>query len=195
MKIGIDIDNTIINYDDSFFREAKKIVGLENMTGGSKSEIKLAVENAVGESGWTEMQGNVYAKAPLGLKIFKGFDQFLTNAVRLGSHIFYISHKTKFPILGPRIELRAPIYDFMKKKHLLHPHIKGATIQFHDSQDEKIQAVKSLNLDFFIDDLVEIVDILQNDCAPLHFMCTCNKKNHLGFKDWANIDQFINKQN
>lgn len=197
MKIGIDIDNTIIDYTDSFIREARKIKGLENLISGSKSEIKLAVKNAVGETGWTEMQGNVYATAPIGLKIFRGFDLFLTNAVKLGFHIYYISHKTQFPILGPRIELRTPIYNFIKMNQLLHPHIEGATIQFHDSQEEKIRAIKSLNLDFFIDDLVEIVDLLQYDCVPIHFMCTCNNLNnqyHLGFEDWTTIDEFVNKK-
>ena len=97
LRIGIDFDNTIACYDQSFPVVAK-LLGLLNSTGvDSKNEVKknlLSREN--GDIEWQRLQGQVYGQHMLQAVIFPGFLEFLCLSKLRGHQLFIVSHKSEF---------------------------------------------------------------------------------------------------
>ena len=63
IKIGIDFDNTIVNYDTLFHQEGLK----QNILNGnsyhnSKNRLKKILISKNKEAEWTAIQGKVYGK-------------------------------------------------------------------------------------------------------------------------------------
>src|SRR4051812_19996134 len=105
MRIGIDFDNTIVNYDSVFYRVALE----QNLVPPTVAPTKLAVRNWLRQVGkedlWTEMQGYVYGSRMNDAEAYPGALAFLTWAQTCGIPVSIISHKTKHPFLGPRYDL------------------------------------------------------------------------------------------
>jgi hypothetical protein len=194
MKIGIDIDNTILNYSDAFTLAARNLKGLEKIEALAKTEVKSLVIHSHGEEAWTALQGHVYSSVPLGVKIFEGFEPALNSLLVNGHTVAYMSHKSGNPISGPPVNLREPVTNFLLSKKLLGHTMRGLTLSYFETKKEKIEAVNAEHFDYFIDDLVDIVTAIDTKRAPIHFGCDCRtaaKRNHFGFENWPSISRFL----
>ena len=60
MRIGIDFDNTIVCYDDVFFKAAQKICPIPVSIGPSKKDLRDWMRSHGKEREWIELQGEVY---------------------------------------------------------------------------------------------------------------------------------------
>ena len=66
MRIGIDFDNTLVVYDGAFHRAAESHFGMPPEVPKSKALIRSWFRDGpLGESGWVELQGIVYAHVPV----------------------------------------------------------------------------------------------------------------------------------
>lgn len=194
MKIGIDIDNTILNYSDAFTLAARNLRGLENIESLAKTEVKSLVIRSHGEEAWTALQGQVYSSVPLGVKIFEGFEPLLNSLIANGHTVDYMSHKSENPISGPSINLREPVTNFLHSKKLLGQPMMRPSIHYFETKNEKIDAVNAEYFDYFVDDLLEIVSLIDTKRGPIHFGCDCKpaaKRSHLGFENWPSISRFL----
>ena len=78
MRIGIDLDNTIANYNSSILNLAIKLNYVPLDWKGNKLETKkylLAKTN--GQENWNKLQGQIYGPFMKKAKIFNGFLKFL----------------------------------------------------------------------------------------------------------------------
>ncbi len=194
MKIGIDLDNTILDYSDAFSLAARNLKGLEKIGALAKTEVKSLVIHTHGEEAWTALQGHVYSSVPLGVKVFEGFEPLLNSLNVSGHTVSYMSHKSEKPISGPSVNLREPVTNFLHSKKLLDQTMRGLSLYYFETKQEKIEAVNFEYFDYFIDDLVEIVAAIDTRRAPIHFGCDCEpagKHSHLGFENWSSISRFL----
>ena len=105
MRIGLDFDNTIANYDQAFPKVAR-IIGVAN-TSSSKRELRVELEKSPdGERTWQRIQGLVYGRYIDEARPHEGVHEFIQRALCLGHELFVVSHKTEY---GQFDESRTPL--------------------------------------------------------------------------------------
>jgi hypothetical protein len=160
MKIGIDLDNTIISYDEAFLSVAKKEGMIDERFEGSKNDVKQLIQENYGEIDWQMLQGLVYGKYIHEAKIFKGFKRFIWRCHFQGVSVQVISHKTEYGHQDKeRISLRKAAIDFLDKNKLINDSYGKMfkNIDFASTRDEKIEKINEQSFDWFIDDLHEVI--------------------------------------
>ena len=150
IKVGIDLDNTIINYENSFkkYLRANKIF-LKTL---NKSKIKHITNNNSKFVNWTAAQEKIYGHYIVDAKPFKYFKEFEKFASKNKVKLFIISHKTKYSQFSKKYNLRRQASKWIKKNL----NAKMYKISYVNTINEKIEVIKKNKLDYFIDDLIEI---------------------------------------
>ena len=164
LRIGLDFDNTIANYDQAF-PEVARILGYEtnNLNATlNKRELKLELlKQSDGDTAWQKVQGLVYGKYIDLASLYPGVYEFVLRALASGNEIFIVSHKTE---LGHFDESRTPLRQaattWLINQNLVgdsDSKIKLQNIFYAETRDEKIGKIIELQLDVFIDDLDEVL--------------------------------------
>ena len=159
MRIGLDFDNTIVNYDKIFYDVAIEwdIVPKDIPTN------KLAVRNFLREQGkeerWTEMQGYVYGARMDDAQLYPGVIDFIKEVKKNGHAIAIVSHKTRHPFLGPKYDLHDAARQWIEKNLrsdgvLL---LEEGSVFFELTKETKLKRIGDLCCDVFVDDLPEII--------------------------------------
>ena len=165
MLIGIDLDNTIINYKKSFLEILKsKNINSKNL---NKKEVKKIIEKK-SKREWTIIQGEIYGKKIFKAEIFKNFNKFLDFAISKNFEIVIISHKTKYPYHGKKIDLHKISLNWLKKNFFNKKNnIKACDCYFEGTQRKKISRIKKLKISHFVDDLKKVLDLVPNDVVKI----------------------------
>lgn len=158
MRIGVDLDNTLINYDGIFYHAAQERNLISNLKETSKSAVKSYIQQHYSDDCWTELQGIVYGETIQYAKAYENAVNVLQHWVDLGYELFLVSHKTKFPIIGEKLDFHDAAIRWMD--------INGVTpffsnIHFCATKDDKVTQINELELDVFIDDLPSVLLHLQ----------------------------------
>ena len=153
--IGIDFDNTIVCYDDVFFRAALEKKLIPDTLSQSKTQIRDYFRAHQREDEWTELQGYVYGARMDLARPFPGVDAFFHFCRKEEIKLSIISHKTRHPYLGPKYDLHAAAKNWLKKQSFFHP---GVTPFFELTLPEKLKRIGKEQCDFFIDDLPELLN-------------------------------------
>lgn len=195
MIIGFDFDNTIIDYTASFIELAKK----KNLVPTEVNKDKVSIRNYLRdkniENEWTALQGEVYGKNIMSAEVYKGLLDALEYLSSKNFKIKIISHKTKFPYIGEKINLRNAALKWIKKNILKdHSNIKLdlLDIHFEDSIEKKIRKIKELNCDVYIDDLPEILNLLPNSIKKILFLPKINDGDFSKFYVMNSWEEFSN---
>lgn len=159
MRIGIDFDNTIVSYDEVFHRVALERKLVPKDLPATKLSVRDYLRQGGNESSWTEMQGYVYGARMNEAIAFPGAIVFLAWARAAGISVAIVSHKTRHPFLGHPYDLhqaaRGWVDKFLigNKDRLIEEH----DVYFELTKNEKLARIAGLGLDYFIDDLPEIL--------------------------------------
>ena len=193
IKLAIDLDNTIINYDDLFYKVAKNKLSIQSNI-KSKENIKKLIIKKYSEKKWTEIQSTVYSQKIFEAKIFPGF---INEIKKLSKYceIFIVSHKTLWPIYGKKINLHNKTKKFLKKKKISfckNSLIKEENIFFETTKEKKIKRIERIKPNYFIDDLESILKSIPKSINKILFN---NKKNNRfeNLTTWHQLNKFINK--
>ncbi len=159
MLIGIDFDNTIVSYDKLFYKVALEGSYIPEDLEPTKLHVRDYLREVDKEDVWTEMQGYVYGARMDEADAFSGVFEFMRWATDSGIKLAIVSHKTKYPFLGKRYNLHnaarkwieANLHD--EKSHF----INDDHIFFELTKEEKLDRIRSLACNYFIDDLPEIL--------------------------------------
>ncbi len=161
MGIGVDLDNTIICYDHLFVRVAIE-KGLISRTGvgvWGKYEVKSEIQRLHGNDVWTALQGEIYGFRLPEADPFPGVVDFFRQCRHRGIPTCIISHKTKYPALGPRYNLRQAALAWLEKHGWFEADGIGicrSDVEFHDTLSDKLDAIGRRRCGVFIDDLPEV---------------------------------------
>jgi len=193
IKLGIDLDNTIICYDELIYKLAKKKFYKLNLNKNlnSKNIIKSEIINNYNNAEWTKLQGLIYGEK---LNYASLFDDFYNTIKQLKNYydIYIVSHKTKHPSIGKKVNLRKASKNFLRNKNISYCEnelIKNENIFFTNTKKEKIEIIKKNKIDIFIDDLDGILKDLPESIYKIHF-----SKNKLQYKNlfsWKKINNFL----
>ena len=172
LRIGIDLDNTIIDYSNSF------IFGINNNKLLTKNIINLIIkknkinnisikelikskiiQTTNGEKKWRKLQSEVYGKLITYALVNSEIYKFLTLCNHKNYKIYIVSHKTKYGHYSKKENLlRLSALKFLKNKKIINNFINSKNIFFTDTLNDKINKISELKLDYFIDDLKKIFD-------------------------------------
>jgi len=197
IKIGLDLDNTIIIYDKLF----KKIAIEENLVPIEIEPTKYAIREHLRktnrENEFTILQSIVYGKRILDAELAIGFLDFL-NKVDHRIELYIISHKTMFPIKGERFNLHKAAMSFLSEKKIIgssQNRIKESNIFFEATIKEKLNRISKLNCNYFIDDLPKIINDIDSKTIPILYnpnRITYKKSNYDQLFNWKNLHEKIN---
>lgn len=161
MRIGIDFDNTLIDYDRVFLDAARErgLVGADLQ--GSKREVRDAIRLLPdGELAWQRLQGHVYGAGIGGAVLFEGAGEFLRECRARGLDLFVVSHKTRYGHLDPtRVDLRQAALGWMKGQGFFAADGFGLDprhVFFEETRAAKLARIAALGCTHFIDDLEEV---------------------------------------
>ena len=187
-KIGIDLDNTIINYEIPF----KKFLRKNNIKVKkvNKSRLKELINKNQKFKSWTQVQEEIYGKYIVSAKKFKYYKSFENFALKHKFKLFIISHKTKYSQYSKKYNLHK-ISNLWLQKNIK---IKNYKIYFLNSIESKLNKIRKINPDYFIDDLLEI---LTNKKMPKKikriYFSEKNDSVIKNFNNWHKIKKFIKK--
>ena len=157
MRIGIDFDNTLIDYDRVFLAAARERGLVPPEFAGSKRAVRDAIRLLPdGEPVWQRLQGYVYGAGIGGAVPFPGARQFVARCAREGVETFIVSHKTRFGHFDPaRIDLREAARGWLSTQGFL-AMLPADHLYFEDDRAHKIARIAELGCTHFIDDLEEV---------------------------------------
>jgi hypothetical protein len=198
MKIGIDLDNTIILYDKAFQIAAN----LKNLVPKDCNLNKKAIRDLIrqkknGEIEWQKLQGYVYSKGIKKAALFPGVFRFLWLCRERKFDVEVVSHKTEYGHFNHHNDsIRDAATNFLMIKGLIDNNLPLINkITYKSTKQEKIDYIKQSNFDWFIDDLEEIVC-----CKELEEQKTIlfSDENHLtknpkklNAKNWEEISEIL----
>lgn len=162
MRIGIDFDNTIIDYTEAFALAAREM-GLIDPSAplpAGKTAIKahILAHHPEGDIAWQRLQGQVYGAFIERAVPMPGFPEFLARYAGRGEFLV-VSHKTVYGHFDPaQIDLRVAARDWMIRRGLLGDDKPIRRAFFEPTRGDKIARIVELGCDAFVDDLVEVLE-------------------------------------
>ena len=167
MRIGLDFDNTIISYDALFYQVALE----QDLIPEELKVSKVAVRNHLRHNGqettWVKLQGLVYGSRINEASTYPGVRDFIQWATNGGHIIMIVSHRTKYPVVGQKINLHEAARGWISchlqrnDEDLIH----SSQVYFEVTKEEKLSRIGALGCDVFLDDLPEI--LLAQNFPPL----------------------------
>lgn len=158
IRIGIDIDNTLINYKSAY----RVIYGKNNkklyFNGRNYVKEKIKKSDPTGIK-WRHFQSELYTSGLSLAKPSKSIITLLKMFNRLKNFkVFLISHKTlKAEFDKSETDLRDICEKWLINNNIVSNYISETNVFYTDTQIAKIEKINELRLDFFIDDLDEIL--------------------------------------
>lgn len=161
MRIGIDLDNTLICYDQAFLRVGKEEGILPASFAGNKAAVKRALlaERPDG-SLWETLQGLVYGRRIDAAMLFDGVTEFLERCRNNGGSVAIVSHKTERAHYDPLTDLRVAALQWMEGQRFFDVTGLGlhrCNVFFEGTRDDKVRRIRDLGCDVFVDDLAEVL--------------------------------------
>lgn len=159
MIIGIDFDNTIIDYNNLFYEAGLSLGVLPDNAIYNKKIIREYLIDNGREPDWIKIQGLVYGKYIRNAKVMEGFSLFSDHCYEMGWKVFIISHKTRDSIVGEIFDLHTSAFNWLEKNRIFGTDSQGAVVEvfFEATQSEKIYRINRLGCDIMIDDLAEVL--------------------------------------
>ena len=158
MIIGIDFDNTLVNYDNLFYTEAVTRQLLPPETKPSKQEVRDALRRLGREEDFTLIQGHVYGPGILGAQPYPGAWETVNAFIKAGHEVYVVSHKTRFPYRGPKYDLHDAAYRWLDAWKFTAPAmLSHDKIFLEPTLLGKLQRITELGCAYFIDDLPELL--------------------------------------
>lgn len=195
LRIGIDIDNTVLDFSESIRRSAHDILGIDLEPKSGKSASSFRIKELVGNEVWTDLQGYIYAEYSVYASTFDGALSTISGLRHQGHQIQLISHKTKRPASGRSVDLHHWTQLTLERTGVLEtmhsdPKDQGESIILCESVEEKIWEISSQGCEVFIDDLLKVLRPLPTGLRKIHIFCDGQHPSNKAIKchsDWAEV--------
>lgn len=154
MRIGVDLDNTIVRYDGLFFSVAfeRGLIPAELMP--RKQAVRAWVQSHHGNDVWTCLQGEVYGRLMHRAEVFPRVREFFDRCLAQGCSVCILSHKTRFAAAGDRFDLQEAARRWLEERQYFG--LAAGDVEFHETRALKVEAIARRQCDVFIDDLPEV---------------------------------------
>jgi hypothetical protein len=199
MRIGIDFDNTLVDYD-AVFAEAAREAGLLDfdLSGGKETVRAILRRQPDGETAWQRLQGRVYGALMPRARFVEGADEFLRLARRSGARILVVSHKTEFGHFDPeQVNLRDAARAWMTAHGFFTTDGFGLApndVFFEATREDKLRRLAALHLSHVIDDLPEVLADPAFPAGPQRLLLARGEAPpgpYRAFRHWADISREV----
>ena len=177
-RIGLDLDNTIIDYSKAFPVIAKTLGLPASFRRRDEIRDRLRV-SPPHDFEWQEFQALLYTKGLEYARPASGLEQFLGECSSLGVRVFIVSHKTgRTPEAFGAHDLHAPAMNWLVVNNVVPNFVADTDVYFCPTQVEKIQTINDVDVEVFVDDLSEILTDsgLPDTMVRWHFVPTASPK-------------------
>lgn len=158
MRIGIDFDNTIANYDGIFHAVAVEGGLIPADLDTSKNAVRDYLIELGREDAFTQLQGYVYGARMDLVAPYPDVADFVAAAVTAEHEVYIVSHKTRIPVLGPSYDMHAAARDFLAANGFFGTGmLEPKQVFFESTKEEKVARIASLAIEAFVDDLPDIL--------------------------------------
>ena len=161
MLIGVDLDNTVVCYDQLFYQVAVEKGLIPADVSVSKAKVRDFLRQHGREDAWIELQGGVYGAYMQDALPFPGVLDFLARCKLKGVSVCIVSHRTRYPFQGPVYDLHQAAYEWLES----HGFYDSAQIGLAPDQvyleltkEGKLGRIAELCCTHFIDDLPEFLE-------------------------------------
>ena len=199
ITLGIDFDNTLVNYDNVLYQEALRLGLIPSDMERNKKNIRNKIRTLPdGEIKWQKLQAFVYGKGMKDSTLFDGVKSFFVTCQKSGVNISIISHKTEFASMDEeQINLREVAIDWMKKNRFFDKEglvLSIDRVYFESTREGKIKRIKQVGCTHFIDDLEETF-LEDSFPANVERILYANKRSELKgvktFVTWKEIHDYF----
>jgi hypothetical protein len=155
MVIGLDFDNTIVDYGAIFREIAVESGFVPAGFRGSKRQLRdLLRAQPSGEERWQRVQAQAYGPRLADAEAFAGAQPFVARCRELGIPLFVVSHKSTYAAAEPGgTDLRSAASAWLER-HFGRNAFDA--VFFEDTRAEKIARITALGCTHAIDDLPEV---------------------------------------
>jgi hypothetical protein len=157
MLIGLDFDNTIVNYSDAIARLGKERFELPKGLPVNKVNLRDFLRSEGREREWTEFQGELYGPGMRYADPYRGAIETMRNFSAGGHRLVIISHRTKLPYAGRPYDLHASAVGWVTARLSSQGLFSEDAVYFLETRADKIEMIASLNCEVFVDDLPEVL--------------------------------------
>jgi len=172
MYLGLDFDNTLINYDNLFKKVAIEQGLISDKVKPNKNAVRNYLRAVDREDDWTKLQGEVYGGRILEATPYPGMQQALKSIASLNVPLTIVSHKTKTPFAGKQWDLHAAARTWLNE-HEMHafpgPNISHEQTFFELTKQAKCDRILAVGCTHYVDDLPEILEMLPDTIIKIHF--------------------------
>ena len=157
-SIGLDLDNTAIDYTPAY-RVVAEQIGLPKGLIDRDSIRPLLRNSEDDDMEWQRFQSLLYTDGLAFAQPAAGLFDFLNLCAKLEIHVFIISHKTaQTPVQFGARDLRAPALAWLESHDISPGYIRVEDVFFCSTRDEKVRTIAALGCQIFVDDLMEVLD-------------------------------------
>ncbi len=157
MLVGLDFDNTIVNYSDAIARLAKERFELPKDLPVNKVNLRDFLRSKGREGEWTEFQGELYGPGMRYADPYPGAIETMRDFSAGGHRLVIISHRTKLPYAGHPYDLHASAMEWVTARLSSQGLFSEDAVYLLETRADKIGMIASLNCEVFVDDLPEVL--------------------------------------
>ncbi|MBN1870826.1 MAG: hypothetical protein JW847_09660 [Candidatus Omnitrophica bacterium] len=158
--VGVDFDNTIVNYDKVMYQTAVRFGWVDDSVRKNKKDVRDRIRLLPqGEIKWRKLQATVYGQAMRGAIMNIGVKEFFRSCRMKRIPTYIISHKTKYAAEDEqKIDLRKVALDWMEEQGFFGQKEMGLArdqVYFESTRQKKIERIRKMGCTCFVDDLQE----------------------------------------
>lgn len=161
-SIGVDFDNTIIDYSRLFVACALDLRLIEPGTGWTKQRVRDHIRARHGDPAWCDLQAEVYGARIVDASPMLGCLNALRRLRDLGAELKIVSHKTERAVARPNDgNLRDAARGWLAAHGFTtgpDAPLTGADVHFESTRGAKVRRIAALGCTHFVDDLVEVFE-------------------------------------
>ena len=185
MIVGLDLDNTIICYDDLIHAQALALDVISADLPADKASISQFLKESGRNDVWTYIQGRVYGPELLGAEPFPGAREFVDLCFDAGIPVHIVSHKTRYAAADPTIDLREWASRWLDKFGFS---TAVSSVTFSDTREAKVDRIASLECSHFLDDLDAVFREPKFPEETLAYLFDPKER----FRDWTGSGERVN---
>jgi hypothetical protein len=157
VTIGLDLDNTIVCYDESLHSLAVELYGMPPSVPAVKTAVRQFFRDAARHRDWTALQGVAYGARMAQARAFPGAIEFVRQALVSGHDVFVASHRTRHPVIGEPVDLHDLARRWLQDQGLVGALLADDRVFFEETRQAKVERIARTDCDVFLDDLPEVL--------------------------------------
>jgi hypothetical protein len=160
IKVGLDLDNTIVCYDAAIAVLTDELFDLPPEVPRTKLGLSAYLRRNNREPEWTAFQGELYGPGMCHAQPFEGAIETMQQLVEAGHDLVIVSHRSRRPYAGKPHDLHAAARRWVAERLQSAGMFKekNGSVNFLETRLEKVARIVELGCDAFLDDLPEVLE-------------------------------------